>query len=371
MIERLKAIQDTYNGLSKEGKDRYIRSFDTDSQLQEEVQVLAKHFLNRTIKGCSWCALGAFLDLLRLNQKDMEQKENSNKLGFQLLAGTLLHDPINKDFSKILTPQSLTDELALYHLALNPRAKEYFSRMPANVDELVDEYIRGQSEKVLKYVGDVKNRQINAMKTQLAVMQKAYDNIEASQKERKAEIDALSERIAEVENMKKSAVSEKLKEIADKMAKDQKTEDSTKESGEKAVKLSDGTVIGVVENEDGSIEAIYGQDNGVKTLLAPGEYHTETHVYTVGEDGKYSKAEIEKSKDGTGTDPVKPQGDKTASKEDEYIAQLRESITEYNSAKMPIEDIVNMFADDVTAKKITKTRIRELIKEVRFSSENK
>ena len=107
MIERLKAIQDTYNGLSKEGKDRYIRSFDTDSQLQEEVRVLAKHFLNRTIKGCSWCALGAFLDLLRLNQKDMEQKENSNKLGFQLLAGTLLHDPINKDFSKIL-PTKIT-----------------------------------------------------------------------------------------------------------------------------------------------------------------------------------------------------------------------------------------------------------------------
>lgn len=323
MIERLKAIQDTYNGLSKEKKDRYIRSFDTDSQLQEEVRVLAKHFLNRTIKGCSWCALGAFLDLLRLNQKDMEQKTKNNKLGFQLLAGTLLHDPINKDFSKILTPQSLTDELALYHLALNPRAKEYFSSMPANVDELVDEYIREQSEGALKDAGDIKNRQINAMKTQLAIMQKAYDNVQVSQKERKAEIDALSERIAEAENMKKSAVSEKLKEIADKMAKDQKTEDSTKESGEKGPE--------------------YETDKAPESS----DLNTEGN-----------------------TDPVELQGDKTASKEDEYIAQLRESITEYNSAKMPIEDIVNMFADDVTAKKITKTRIRELIKEVRFSSEN-
>lgn len=322
MIERLKAIQDTYNGLSKEKKDRYIQSFDTDSQLQEEVRVLAKHYLNRTIKGCSWCALGAFLDLLRLNQKDMEQKENSNKLGFQLLAGTLLHDPINKDFSKILTPQSLTDELALYHLALNPRAKEYFARMPDNVDELVDDYIREQSEGALKDAGDVKNRQINAMKTQLAIMQKAYDNIEASQKERKAEIDALSERIAEAENMKKSAVSEKLKEIADKMAKDQKTEDSTKESGEKGP-------------EDETDKAPESSD-----LNAEGN-----------------------------TDPVEPQGDGTAPKEDEYIAEVYKRIVQYNDEGKTITEIVDMFAEDVAAKKITKTRIKEMIKEVRGSDE--
>ena len=273
MIERLKAIQDTYNGLSKEGKDRYIRSFDTDSHLQEEVRVLAKHFLNRTIKGCSWCALGAFLDLLRLNQKDMEQKENSNKLGFQLLAGTLLHDPINKDFSKILTPQSLTDELALYHLALNPRAKEYFSRMPANVDELVNNYIREQSEGALKDAGDVKNRQLNAMQAQLAIMQKAYDNVEASQKERKAEIDALSARIDEMKDEKKSGES--------------------------------------------------------------------------------------------------PEGDeadeKDSANESEYLGQVRAKIAEYNATKMTIEDMVSMFDQDVSENKITKTRIKELIKEVRDS----
>lgn len=319
MIERLKAIQDTYNGLSKEGKDRYIRSFDTDSQLQEEVRVLAKHFLNRTIKGCSWCALGAFLDLLRLNQKDMEQKENSNKLGFQLLAGTLLHDPINKDFSKILTPQSLTDELALYHLALNPRAKEYFSRMPANVDELVDDYIREQSEGALKDAGDVKNRQINAMKTQLAVMQKAYDNVEASQKERKAEINALSARISEVEKGKKSDVSDKIKEVADKMAKTQGDGTASKEEGEKSP-------------ED----------------------------------------ETDKAPDlnaGADTDPVEPQGERTASKEDEYIAEVHKRIVQYNDEGKTITEIVDMFAEDVAAKKITKTRIKEMIKEVRGSDE--
>ena len=286
MIERLKAIQDTYNGLSKEGKDRYIRSFDTDSHLQEEVRVLAKHFLNRTIKGCSWCALGAFLDLLRLNQKDMEQKENSNKLGFQLLAGTLLHDPINKDFSKILTPQSLTDELALYHLALNPRAKEYFSRMPANVDELVNNYIREQSEGALKDAGDVKNRQLNAMQAQLAIMQKAYDNVEASQKERKAEIDALSARIDEIKDEKKSGESPEGDEAGE---KDPADEDSP-ENGEK------------------------DPDN-----------------------------------------------------ESEYLGQVRAKIAEYNAAKMTIEDMVSMFDQDVSENKITKTRIKELIKEVRGS----
>ena len=319
MIERLKAIQDTYNGLSKEGKDRYIRSFDTDSQLQEEVRVLAKHFLNRTIKGCSWCALGAFLDLLRLNQKDMEQKENSNKLGFQLLAGTLLHDPINKDFSKILTPQSLTDELALYHLALNPRAKEYFSRMPANVDELVDEYIREQSEGALKDAGDVKNRQINAMKTQLAVMQKAYDNVEASQKERKAEIDALSARISEVEKGKKSDVSDKIKEVAEKMAKPQGERTSSKEEGEN-----------FPEDETDKVPDLHAEGN---------------------------------------TDPVEPQGERTSSKEDEYIAEVHKRIVQYNDEGKTITEIVDMFAEDVAAKKITKTRIKEMIKDVRGSDE--
>ena len=249
----------------------------------------------------------------------MEQKENSNKLGFQLLAGTLLHDPINKDFSKILTPQSLTDELALYHLALNPRAKEYFSRMPANVDELVDDYIREQSEGALKNAGDVKNRQINAMKTQLAIMQKAYDNVEASQKERKAEIDALSARISEAEKGKKSDVSDKIKEVADKVAKSQGDGTASKEDGEKAP-----------EDEADKAPDLNAEGN---------------------------------------TDPVEPQGDGTASKEDEYIAEVHKRIVQYNDEGKTITEIVDMFAEDVAAKKITKTRIKEMIKEVRGSDE--
>lgn len=215
MFERLKILQDTYNGLPKEGRDRYIKSFDTDLELQNEVKVLAKHYLNRTIKGCSWCALGAFLELLKLNSQKMEQKDNNNILGFKLLAGTLLHDPINKEFSKILTPQSLTDELALYHLALNPRARDYFSQLPENIDELLNKYIQEQSEGALKGADDVKGRQLDAMRSRLTIMKKAFENVETLQAERKLEIEALETKIVESEQVNESAGVLKLKAISE------------------------------------------------------------------------------------------------------------------------------------------------------------
>jgi hypothetical protein len=68
------------------------------------------------------------------------------------------------------------------------------------------------------------------------------------------------------------------------------------ETGEENVELIDGSVIGIVKNPDGT-QTAFGEDNGEKVPLASGEYRSATHIYTVGDAGTVSVAEI--------TDPEK------------------------------------------------------------------
>ncbi len=68
----------------------------------------------------------------------------------------------------------------------------------------------------------------------------------------------------------------------------QKPSDPTAEN----VELIDGTFIEIVTNPDGSMLA-FGEDNGEKVLLASGEYRSATHIYTVGDAGAVSVAEID------------------------------------------------------------------------------
>ena len=129
MIDRLIILKSKQFGNAKELQS----ALKNDYSLRHEVDVLAKHFLGRSASGCSNCYFDAYMELI--NIKKMETKSK-----FQLMRGALLYDPVNKDVSRILTFHSCTDELALYHLKHNPNCRKYFSVLPDDVDDLIEDY---------------------------------------------------------------------------------------------------------------------------------------------------------------------------------------------------------------------------------------
>ena len=60
---------------------------------------------------------------------------------YELRAGTLLHDPINKEFSKILTPRNITQDLCLYHISFNKDALSYFTRVPEDLNDRLEKFM--------------------------------------------------------------------------------------------------------------------------------------------------------------------------------------------------------------------------------------
>lgn len=199
MLDRLAKLQAEYAYLPPAGRDAYLHRLDTDKAFQREVSALAMHFLGKRVGGCGWCALSALVELLKLNQKKIEKMERKNTLGFRVLAGTFLHDPVNRDAGKILTPHTLSDDLALYHLAFNPNSRKYFTSLPDNVDELVSAYIRNISDEAAEAARDVKNRQLSALKAKRAAIRKAYDNAVKSVEELEKTLVDIDERIYDQE----------------------------------------------------------------------------------------------------------------------------------------------------------------------------
>lgn len=210
MLDRLAKLQAEYASLPPAGRDSYLHRLDTDKAFQREISALALHFLGKRVGGCGWCALSALVELLKLNQKKIEKMERKNTLGFRVLAGTFLHDPVNRDAGKILTPHTLSDDLALYHLAFNPNSRKYFTSLPDNVDELVAAYIRNISAEAAR---DVKNRQLSALKAKRAAIRKAYDNAVQSVEELEKTLIDLDERIYDQEKEAEEALKAEEKPV--------------------------------------------------------------------------------------------------------------------------------------------------------------
>jgi hypothetical protein len=113
-----------------------IDALKNDLTLRHEVEVLAKYFLGRSVSGCGNCYFDAYMELV--SRREMKETK------FKVKAGAVLYDPVNKDAGKILTMANCTDELALYHLRHNPNCRKYFSVLPENLEELLE---NGNTEK--------------------------------------------------------------------------------------------------------------------------------------------------------------------------------------------------------------------------------
>jgi hypothetical protein len=96
-----------------------------------------KYFKAKLNKNCPDCWYDAFLALMR---GDLAQMKKRAERSFELRAGALLVAP-NGDATKLCNMNTLTDELALYHLSTHPACIELFDRYPRNWETLVAEYV--------------------------------------------------------------------------------------------------------------------------------------------------------------------------------------------------------------------------------------
>ncbi len=102
-----------------------------------------QHPLNRSCGEC-WADAFALLILTDID-KLMATKESK----FALLNGAILRDYKGGDSKKLATAANLTDDLAIYHLAANPKNIEKFSKYPDNWRQLVATW-KGQQTKAAK-----------------------------------------------------------------------------------------------------------------------------------------------------------------------------------------------------------------------------
>jgi DNA-binding CsgD family transcriptional regulator len=128
VIERLKILQSEKFLSAPELREK----LESDSTFRSEIKTLSKHFHIEIYEGCGDCLFDAYIKLFKL--KNMEVSK------FKVKAGAVLYDPVNKDLSKVLTAANCTDELALYHLKHNPNSKKFFSILPDDADELIENY---------------------------------------------------------------------------------------------------------------------------------------------------------------------------------------------------------------------------------------
>lgn len=95
---------------------------------------------------------------------------------YELRAGTLLHDPINKEFNKILTPRNITEDLCLYHIAFNKDALSYFTRVPEDLNDRLEKFMA-------RYGKEMPDKDMEIKKRQAQVLSKQIESVKAELKE--------------------------------------------------------------------------------------------------------------------------------------------------------------------------------------------
>ena len=136
---------------------------------------------------------------------------------YELRAGTLLHDPINKEFSKILTPRNITEDLCLYHIAFNKDALSYFTRVPEDLNDRLEKFM-------VRYGKEMPDKDVEIKKRQAQVLSKQIESV-------KAELEELNKKQIEL-NAKLGEyfkAMEAIHAILDSASAEEKTEEKTEE----------------------------------------------------------------------------------------------------------------------------------------------
>ena len=136
---------------------------------------------------------------------------------YELRAGTLLHDPVNKEFSKILAPGNITEELCLYHIAFNKDALSYFTRVPEDLNDRLAKFMS-------RYGKEMPDKDVEIKKRQAQVLSKQIDSVKADLEELNKKQIELNAKLDEY-----SKAMEAIHAILDSASAEEKTEEKTEE----------------------------------------------------------------------------------------------------------------------------------------------
>lgn len=219
MLERLRAYQSKYGSLKGEAYRAHTLELEKNPALHREVDELSRYFLNKSVSRCGFCLIEADLALRRITEQQMKNVAHPD---YELRAGTLLHDPINKEFSKILTPRNITEDLCLYHIAFNKDALSYFTRVPEDLNDRLEKFM-------VRYGKEMPDKDVEIKKRQAQVLSKQIESV-------KAELEELNKKQVEL-NAKLDEyfkAMEAIHAILDSASAEEKTEEKTEENpGEK------------------------------------------------------------------------------------------------------------------------------------------
>ena len=189
MLERLRAYQSKYGSLRGEAYRAHTLELEKNPALHREVDELSRYFLNKSVSRCGFCLIEADLALRRITEQQMKNVAHPD---YELRAGTLLHDPINKEFSKILTPRNITEDLCLYHIAFNKDALSYFTRVPEDLNDRLEKFMSRYGKEMPDKDVEIKKRQAQVLSKQIDSVKAELEELVEKQNELNAKLDEYS-----------------------------------------------------------------------------------------------------------------------------------------------------------------------------------
>jgi chromosome segregation ATPase len=151
---------------------------------------------------------------------------------YELRAGTLLHDPINKEFSKILTPRNITEDLCLYHIAFNKDALSYFTRVPEDLNDRLEKFMSRYGKEMPDKDVEIKKRQAQVLSKQIDSVKAELEELNKKQIELNAKLDEYSKAMEAIHAILDSASAEEKTEEKTEEETEEKTEEETEEKTE-------------------------------------------------------------------------------------------------------------------------------------------
>ena len=131
---------------------------------------------------------------------------------YELRAGTLLHDPINKEFSKILTPRNISEDLCLYHIAFNKNALSYFTRVPEDLKDRLEKFMSRYGKEMPDKDVEIKERQAQVLSKQIDSVKVELEELNKRQIELNAKLEEYSKAMDAVQSILDSASAEEKPE---------------------------------------------------------------------------------------------------------------------------------------------------------------
>lgn len=151
---------------------------------------------------------------------------------YELRAGTLLHDPINKEFSKILTPRNITEDLCLYHIAFNKDALSYFTRVPEDLNDRLEKFMSRYGKEMPDKDVEIKKRQAQVLSKQIESVKAELEELNKKQIELNAKLDEYSKAMEAIHAILDSASAEEKTEEKPEEKTEEKPEEKTEEKTE-------------------------------------------------------------------------------------------------------------------------------------------